>query len=162
MRAFPVVLAVVALAVPASAERAHLLDASTKLSLLPDAVRAASLAQGPVPDARTNLFLLGLGLTVGGLVLGAAGFAVLYFCREGTDCYSQTTQIVGWVLAVPGLIPLAVGLFMLYAASDGGRGVPGNVHGAHPVTSRASSPGRWVLTGGPIPGGLTIGAATTF
>ena len=67
-----------------------------------------------------------------------------------------------WVLLSTLLIPLAVGLFMLYAASDGGRGVPGGVHGAHPVASRASPPGRWVLTGGPIPGGLTIGAATTF
>src|SRR3954469_1171800 len=49
-----------------------------------------------------DLFLLGLGLVAGGLVLGAAGFAVLLVCHGPTDtegaasCYSPTMTIVGW------------------------------------------------------------------
>jgi len=95
----------VLMAVPASAERLHLLDASAS-SLFPEAVRSASL-QGLAHDTGTNLFMIGLGLAAGGLVVGGAGFAVLYACREGTTCHNRDTTVLGWVLAAPGVILVA-------------------------------------------------------
>src|SRR4051812_19615597 len=96
------VLAVLLLggATHASASNLHLLDASE-----------GSL--DPVDHAKTDLFLLGLGLTAGGLALGGVGFAVLYVCREGETCHNQTMTYVGWGLAAPGVLPLAAGLIIL-------------------------------------------------
>jgi hypothetical protein len=74
----------------------------------------------PVPSVRDNTFLIGLGLTGAGLVLGGAGIAVLYVCREGTDCHQDKgLQAAGWVLAAPGLIPLVVGLVLIYISTGG-------------------------------------------
>src|SRR5438270_13559045 len=41
----------------------------------------------PVAHAKTDFFLIGLGLVGAGLILGGAGFAVLYLCGEGSNCY---------------------------------------------------------------------------
>jgi hypothetical protein len=91
--------------------------------------RAVLLAQyypvAPVPaprvyvDTGVNFFLLGLGLMAGGLVLGGAGFAVLYYCQQGTGCYNDTTQTVGWILAAPGIIPFVVGAVMVRISLSG-------------------------------------------
>ena len=110
MRVGLVVIAVLGVSGSASAatfgtqkSKVHLIEpasyhGSAPVPLLPDPV-------APVRAATQGSFLLlGLGLTLGGLVLGGAGFAVLYLCREGTGCYNNTTTIVGWVLAAPGIV----------------------------------------------------------
>ncbi len=112
----------------------------------------------PAPVARAaegGALLLGLALMGAGLVLGGAGFAVLYACRSGTACYGDTTQIVGWALAAPGVVPLVVGGVIVYGVTQSnGR--------------RASGPrGRprlaeWGVTAGPIPGGAFAGVTVTF
>lgn len=100
-----------------------------------------------------DLFLLGLGFAAGGLVLGGAGFAVLYACREGTGCYGDVTTVVGWALAAPGLIPLGIGLVMMWI----GAGAPSRV--AAPVERGT----RWAFGLAPLPGGGgLISAATRF
>ncbi len=138
-------LAVLTLAVPARAQVA--LDTLTPRRML----LGGSEGQNPVRDIKTSMFLVGLGLTGAGLVLGGAGFAILYVCREGQACYGdQTLRTAGWVLAAPGIIPLAVGLFLIYISvgSKGGGGA--KVHSAAPVTL-----GFVPLPGG---GGLATGA----
>jgi hypothetical protein len=48
---------------------------------------------------------------------------VLYVCREGQQCHDdKTLQTVGWALAAPGVIPLAIGLFLLYLTVGGKSG----------------------------------------
>ena len=107
-------LAALIFAVPAYAQAS--LGSAPRRALLSDSEGHASVAS----DAKGSMFLIGLGLTGAGLLLGGAGFAVLYACREGTECHSdKTLQTAGWVLAAPGVIPLAIGLFMLYAAVGG-------------------------------------------
>ena len=106
----------------------------------------------PIEHGKTDLFLLGLGLTVGGLALGAVGFAVLYACREGSTCYNQTTTYVGWGLAAPGVLPLAAGLIILYLFTGGRRGFS-EAPGAKP---------SWALALVPVNGGGLVGATGTF
>lgn len=111
----------------------------------------------PAPAVRSSgsgdLFLLGLGLAAGGLVLGGAGFAVLYACREGTGCYGDVTTVVGWALAAPGLIPLGVGLVMMWL----GAGAPSRV--SVPVERTT----RWAFGLAPLPGGGgLVSAAARF
>lgn len=74
-------------------------------------------ALNPVNHVRGSVVLIGLSLVGAGLVLGGAGFALLYVCREGQSCHNQGTTIAGWVLAAPGILPLVVGVIMLYASS---------------------------------------------
>jgi hypothetical protein len=102
--------------------------------------------------ATVDLFLLGLGLAAGGLLLGAGGFAVLYGCREGTGCYGDVTTVIGWVLAAPGVIPLTVGLIMMYGAS----GSNGRV--AAPGTSTQG----WAFGLSPLRDGALVSAAAHF
>ncbi|MFT3711714.1 MAG: hypothetical protein QM817_29095 [Archangium sp.] len=111
----------------------------------------------PVTPVRNSgsgsLFLLGLGLTAGGLVLGAGGFAVLYVCREGTACHSDATTVIGWVLAAPGIIPLTIGLIMMYVSTgSSGR-----------VTSPKVAPSQsWAFGFTPLKDGGFVSAATRF
>jgi len=102
--------------------------------------------------AETDVFLLGLGLAAGGLVLGGAGFAVLYACREGTTCYSEPVTVLGWVLAAPGLIPLAIGLAMMWAVS-GNR--------SNRVSVPTSAAARWAFGLSPLAGGGGVFSAVT-
>ncbi|MBL8953368.1 MAG: hypothetical protein JNK82_21520 [Myxococcaceae bacterium] len=133
-------VAALTLAVPARAQVAMGTLTPRRLLL------GGSEGQNPVSDTRASLFLIGLGLVGAGLVLGGAGFAILYVCREGEQCYGdQTLRTAGWVLAAPGIIPLVVGVIMLYAgvggSSSGGGG--SKVRRALPVT----------LGFAPLPGG---------
>lgn len=99
-----------------------------------------------------SLVLVGLGLTGAGLVLGGAGFAVLYLCREGTTCHNNTTTIVGWVLAAPGIIPLVVGVAILYFGTGSRR------------ASLTPSPkaGQWAFSASPLAGGGIISGSVRF
>lgn len=106
----------------------------------------------PVAHARADFFLLGLGLAAGGLVLGGAGFAVLYGCREGTPCYGDVTTVIGWILAAPGIIPFTVGLIMMYASS-GSRAR---------MAAPSSSAGRWAFGLAPLKDGALFSAAARF
>ena len=85
-------------------------------------------------------------------MLGGAGFAVLYGCREGTGCYGDATTVLGWVLAAPGIIPLTVGSIMMYASSgNSGRvGVP------------TASTQRWAVGVSPLRDGALFSAAARF
>ena len=40
--------------------------------------------------------------------------------REGAECHNRDTTVLGWVLAAPGVIPLVVGLLMIYGSSGSG------------------------------------------
>lgn len=114
--------------------------------------RPVPVPVAPVVHARADFFLLGLGLAAGGLVLGGAGFAVLYGCREGTACFGDVTTAIGWILAAPGIIPLTVGLIMMYASSGGsGR-----------VMAPSSSSQRWALGVAPLRDGALFSAAARF
>ena len=149
-------LAALVAAVPARAQ-VRLLDApglGPSAGLLPTGRGLLSAAEGqnPVRDTKASLFLVGLGLVGAGLVLGGAGFAILYVCREGQQCHSdRTLQTAGWVLAAPGVIPLAVGLLLVYISS-GGRG-----RGAAPAMHRAT-PLSWGLMPLPGAGAIATGA----
>lgn len=119
-------------------------------------IRTPTPRPGPVPrassHAEVDLFLLGLGLTGAGLVLGGAGFAVLYLCRDGLACHNPTTTVVGWALAAPGVLPLAVGLVMLYLSTNrSGR-----------VMAPVESAERWVFGVAPVRDGALLTAATSF
>ena len=106
--------------------------------------------------AKTDLFLLGLGLTLGGLVLGAGGFAFLYACREGTSCHSETNTYIGYGLAAPGLLPLAAGLIILYLFTGGRHGstdASDVLNGGKPA---------WALALVPLSGGGMVGASGRF
>src|SRR4051812_35687832 len=71
-------------------------------------------------DSRAGLFFAGLGLVAAGLVLGGAGFALLYTCESGAECDTVGhTRTIGWILAAPGLIPLAVGAILVYVSTGG-------------------------------------------
>ena len=109
----------------------------------------------PVRHAKTDLFLLGLGLTIGGLILGGAGFAELYLCQEGSSCYNPpTSNYIGYALAAPGILPLAAGLIILYLFTGGRRGF---------AEAEEASP-RWLLTVAPVGGGGggVVGATLRF
>lgn len=110
------------------------------------------IAPMPVVRTQVDFFLLGLALVGAGLVLGGAGFGVLYGCRAGTQCYGETTTVLGWVLAAPGVIPLAVGLIMIWLSS-GSRGR---------VEAPTSSSTQWAFSLAPLPGGAMVGAGAQF
>lgn len=114
--------------------------------------RPVPLPAAPIAHARADFFLIGLGLAAGGLVLGGAGFAVLYGCREGTGCYGDVTTAIGWILAAPGVIPLTIGLIMMYASSgSSGR-----------VALPSSSSQRWAVGLSPLRDGALFSAAARF
>lgn len=73
------------------------------------------------PDS-SDLVLNGLLLVGAGLVAGAAGFAIMAACPQGGRCYSDTLNTVAWVLAAPGLIPIVVGVFLIYLGSPSRHG----------------------------------------
>ncbi|MBS1148828.1 MAG: hypothetical protein H6Q89_526 [Myxococcaceae bacterium] len=100
-----------------------------------------------------SLVLLGLGLTGAGLVLGGAGFAVLYVCREGTTCFNNTTTTVGWVLAAPGIIPLVVGVAILYFGTGGGR---------RAELTPTEKAGQWAFSAMPLSGGGMLSGSVRF
>ena len=100
-----------------------------------------------------SALLIGLGLVAGGLVLGGAGFAVLYLCQAGSACYSETTTIIGWVLAAPGIIPLTIGAILVYASLGGS----GRVLAPSPSSSQ-----RWAFGFAPLRDGGVFSAATVF
>lgn len=159
MRSPPLVILLLALAAPAFAAP-HLVDpASVQLADYHPAV--APGPHGPAPHvplapvvrhAAFDTFLLGLGLAAGGLVLGGAGFAVLYGCREGTPCFGDVTTVIGWALAAPGIIPLGVGLIMMYASSGGSGRVAGP----------AGSTQRWAVGFSPLREGALFSAGARF
>ncbi|GEM_PF-3443242 len=129
----------------------------SKLRLLPVSYHGAAPVPSPAAPMRAaasgSLVMLGLGLTGAGLVLGGAGFAVLYLCREGTTCNSPTTTTVGWVLAAPGILPLIVGIAILYFGSGSSRSsqlVP------------EEKVGQWAFSVAPLSGGGWLGARLRF
>lgn len=113
----------------------------------------------PPPDPPTvsggngSSFVLGLGLTVGGLVLSGGGFAVLYGCRNGTECHGDGTTALGWALAAPGIIPLVVGLIVMYASIGDRERVE---------VTPSSSAGQWALGVSVLPGGALAVAGWSF
>lgn len=112
----------------------------------------------PVPSnpvvrhGKADIFLLGLGLAAGGLVLGGGGFALLYGCRDGTGCHGDVTTVLGWALAAPGLVPLAVGLIMMFAGSNSSRAMAPSA-----VNSTA-----WAVGVAPLREGLLISTGLQF
>src|SRR5262245_3468784 len=95
------------------------------LTVVPEReAQAQGVVYGPGTHPRrsgTGLGLGGVGLILlgGGLVASAGGFALLYACRSGESCHNDTTTTLGWVLAAPGLPPIALGaLFLLIAKPD--------------------------------------------
>ena len=108
----------------------------------------------PVRETATgSLLLLGLGLTGAGLVLGGAGFALLYLCRDGTDCHNNTTTTVGWVLAAPGILPLIVGVAILYFGTGGGRRAD---------LTPTEKAGQWAFSASPLSGGGMLSGSVRF
>jgi hypothetical protein len=153
-----VVTLLVAVSIPALAAP-HLVDpGSIKLADYHPAAPPYAPAPGYVPvapvvhHARVDIFLLGLGLAAGGLVLGAGGFAVLYACREGTACFGDVTTAIGWILAAPGIIPLTVGVIMMLGSS-------GN---SARVAVPASASQRWAIGVAPLRDGALFSAAARF
>jgi hypothetical protein len=133
---------------------------SSKLRLIQTGHHSAApvpLPPSPLAPVRAatsgSLLLLGLGLTGAGLVLGGAGFAVLYACREGTSCYNSTTRTVGWVLAAPGIIPLVVGVAILYFGTGGGRRAD---------LTPTEKAGQWALSAMPLSGGGIVSGSVRF
>lgn len=117
------------------------------------APRPVSPVAPVVRHARADFFLIGLGLVGGGLVLGGAGFAVLYACYAGGGCNDGITAL-GWILAAPGVIPLTVGLIMMYAGS-----------GSRVRVSEAPKPAplqQWSFGFAPLKEGGFVSAASTF
>ncbi|MFT3841631.1 MAG: hypothetical protein QM723_31875 [Myxococcaceae bacterium] len=128
--------------------RAALGAAPSSLHLLPGAAEGeVPVPTGdPVRDSKGALFLAGLGLTAAGLILGGAGFAVLWFCGEGSSCHSENTTIIGWALAAPGILPLVAGIIILYITLDGGR------RGGR-LAELLPGGDDWAITMAPMPGG---------
>ena len=125
----------------------------------PTVARSASLltSHGPrfsggilVPDS-SDLVLNGLLLVGAGLVAGAAGFGIMAACPRGGACYSDTLNTVAWVLAAPGIIPIVVGMFLIYAGSPSHHGLLARDSGR-----------RWSFTFGVTRGGGSLGAAGSF
>jgi hypothetical protein len=118
-------------------------------------------APAPSPAQAVNAandgsrLLLGLALMGAGLVAGGAGFAVLYFCQQGSSCYGDATTYVGWGLAAPGIVPLVVGGILVYSVvGNSGRRT------ALPVARTLARVGASAV---PLPGGgAIVGATFTF
>jgi hypothetical protein len=113
--AMRLVLLLVALSLPAQAQ--SLLASDTPRQSF---MRTAPAQFNPVSDTRGGLLLGGLGLVAAGLILGGAGFYILYTCQPGDTCdVDNHMRTIGWVLAAPGIIPLAVGAFLVYISTGG-------------------------------------------
>jgi hypothetical protein len=116
---------------------------------------SGAMGHSPISDARGGMFLTGLALVGAGLVLGGAGFAILYVCREGQSCHSDKGLITaGWVLAAPGVIPLGIGLLLIYISSGGKAKIAEAV--------RPSRPGLVSVGLVPLPGGGAVTGAFRF
>jgi hypothetical protein len=131
---------------------------SSKLRLIqPVSYHGAVPIPSPAAPIRAatsgSLLLLGLGLTGAGLVLGGAGFGVLYLCREGTTCHNNTSTTVGWVLAAPGILPLVVGIAILYFGTGGGRRAD---------LTPTEKAGQWAFSVMPLSGGGMLGGSVRF
>lgn len=129
----------------------HLMPQSDYHGSAPRLAPAPPAALNPLNPVRGSAVLLGLSLVGAGLVLGGGGFAVLYLCREGTGCHNETTTTVGWVLAAPGIIPLAIGLIMLYATS-----------GRHASLLPTEKAGQWAFGFSPLGGGGLLSGSVRF
>jgi hypothetical protein len=143
-------LLIVALALPAHAQSLLAPDVPQKQLM------RMSTGQGPISDLRGGMLLAGLGLVGAGLILGGAGFALLYTCNEGADCDTQGhTRTVGWILAAPGLIPLAVGAVLIYISTGGRASVR--------VDSSSQQTLPWASFGiAPVRGGAVSSATFAF
>ena len=111
------------------------------------------LAPRGIDHLHPDFLIAGLGLMAGGIVAGAAGFTLLYFCDPvgQIGCYDSGLNVVGWVLAAPGIIPLAIGSIMVYIAVNS--------------SSRYSAAPPRALTAmyvSPVPGGAMVGTTLTF
>lgn len=117
-------------------------------------VQAQQVVYGTPGAQRSGIGLGGAGLLLllGGLVASGAGFAVLYSCREGESCHNDTTTTVGWVLAAPGIPPIALGALFLWLDKGGPSSRTIYNQPALPVT----------FTAGPIPSGGMFGATYNF
>ena len=76
---------------------------------------------------------------------------MLYLCREGTGCHNETTTIVGWVLAAPGIIPLLVGAIILYGSS-----------GRADLLMPSNTAGKWAFGFSPLSGGGLLNGSVRF
>lgn len=65
-----------------------------------------------------DLTLIGFGLVGAGLVAGGAGFSVLGYCSDEDNPCSDAVIGVGWGLAAPGIPPLLIGAFFVWAGSE--------------------------------------------
>lgn len=125
-------------------------------AVAPAPVQVVPVAAPPVAAvARGSTVLLGLALMGAGLVAGGAGFAVLYVCQTGTACYGDSTQVLGWVLAAPGIVPFVVGAVLVYAATQS-NGRQTFLPPAHRNIA------NWGVTASPIPGGAYAGVTVSF
>jgi hypothetical protein len=100
-----------------------------------------------------DMLILGLGLMAGGIVAGAAGFTLLYLCDPvgQIGCYDQALNVTGWVLAAPGILPLAIGGILVYIAVNS----PRRYSAAPPRALTA-------MYVSPVPGGAMVGTTLTF
>ena len=117
-------------------------------SLLPptapvDPVRRIADHRDIVEETSSRGFWLGMGFgaILLGLALGGAGFAILSECGKGTACYSEELEIVGWVLAAPGILPLAAGSIIVYVVLNSD-GYASHSIGQEPQRSYADIPRR--------------------
>ena len=119
-------------------------------------VQVVPVAAPPVAAvAQGSSVLLGLALMGAGLVAGGAGFAVLYVCQTGTACYGDTTQVLGWVLAAPGIVPFVIGAILVYGATQS-NGRQTSLPRAHRNIA------NWGVSATPIPGGAYAGVTVSF
>ena len=129
----------------------HLMPQSDYHGSAPRLAPAPPAALNPLNPVRGSAVLLGLSLVGAGLVLGGGGFAVLYLCREGTGCHNETTTIVGWVLAAPGIIPLLVGAIILYGSS-----------GRSDLLMPSNTAGKWAFGFSTLSGGGLLNGSVRF
>ncbi|HEV8321667.1 MAG TPA: hypothetical protein VG389_08650 [Myxococcota bacterium] len=114
---------------------------------------AGGLAARGLDRIHPDLLLPGLGLMAGGIVAGAAGFMLLYFCDPAgvIGCYDPTLNVVGWVLAAPGIIPLAIGSILVYISLNSSRG-----YAAAPPAALTA------MYVSPVRGGAVVSTSFTF
>jgi hypothetical protein len=127
------------------------LPAAAQSTWTPDVPRQqfAKTTTGFFAETRAGMFFAGLGLVGAGLLLGGAGFALLYTCNEGADCDTQGhTRTVGWILAAPGLIPLAVGAVLVWISTGGRASV--RVDNSEPATTLPFALGLAPVRGGAV------------
>ena len=121
--------------------------------LAPSTLDAPALEQGRLHSTGTIL-LIGLSLIGTGLIAGGAGFAVLLVCFPDGELYCEddTTRVVGWVLAAPGVLPLIAGGILVYVALEAGSSRYG----------KRSRPGKLAFSASPVPGGGMAYATMRF